>query len=124
MYRIAYIVAAAALVVTTAASAADRAPSVARGKATYLRVGCFECHGTQGQGGGGGATLAPNPLPEEALSNFVRNTTSFRMPAYSPAVLTDGDLADIHAYLSSIPKAPSPDSIAILKNLTPTKPTK
>src|SRR4029077_10688830 len=101
MYRTAYIVAAAALVMATAASAADRVPSAVRGKATYLRVGCYECHGTQGQGGAGGATLAPNTLPEEALANFVRNTTSGRMPFYPPAVLTDADLSDIHAYLSS-----------------------
>lgn len=121
MFRTAYIVAAAALIMSTAASAADRAPSVARGKATFLRVGCFQCHGTQGQGAGGSTTLAPNTLPAEALANFVRNTTSGRMPAYPAAVLTDADLADIHAYLSSIPKPVSPDSIAILKNLKPTK---
>ena len=121
MVRTAYIVAAAALIMTTAASAADRAPSATRGKATFIRANCFSCHGTQGQGAGGGTTLAPNPLPQEALTNFVRNTTSYRMPSYPEAALSDADLADIHAYLSSIPKAASPDTIAILKNLKPTK---
>ena len=44
-----------------AASAGD----AAKGKQTYARVGCFACHGHQGQGGVAGLKLAPDPLPYE-----------------------------------------------------------
>ena len=57
------------------------------------------------QGTIAGPKLAPDPLPFETLSSFVR-TTSRLMPPYRETVLPEGDLADIYAYLQSIPKAP------------------
>ena len=75
-----------------------------KGKATFLRVGCYACHGTVGQGGTG-PHLGPNPRTLEGLVAFVRKPTG--MPAYSPKVLSDADIADIRAYLSSVP-APVP----------------
>ena len=36
------------------------------------------------------------------------------MPAYSEKILSDGDLADIHAYLQSVPK-PNLNGIELLK---------
>jgi mono/diheme cytochrome c family protein len=92
-----------------AASAAD----AAKGKQTYVRVGCFECHGRQGQGGVAGLKLAPDPLPYDALVNFVR-TSSGQMPPYSAKILSDDELGDIYAYLQSIPKPPDPKSIPAL----------
>ena len=41
------------------------------------------------------------------------------MPPYRANVLSDDEVADIYAYLQSIPKSPPPDSIAALKNLKP-----
>jgi len=37
------------------------------------------------------------------------------MPPYREAVLSDGDLTDVHAYLASIPKPPAADSLPLLK---------
>ena len=37
------------------------------------------------------------------------------MPPFSDKILSDGDLADIYAYLQSIPK-PDVNSIPLLKN--------
>jgi hypothetical protein len=37
------------------------------------------------------------------------------MPPYSEAVLSNEDLADIHAYLASIPKPLDPKSIPLLQ---------
>jgi len=87
--------------------------SAKNGKAAFMRDGCWECHGTGGQGTNAGPKLAPNPLPFEVLSSFVRNT-SRQMPAYRIAVLTDKDLADIYAYLQSIPKSPDYKSLPLL----------
>jgi ubiquinol-cytochrome c reductase cytochrome c subunit len=92
---------------------AHAAGSAERGKAAYVKHGCWQCHGFMGQGGTAGKKLAPNPLPPEALSAFVRNTAG-AMPPYSKAILSDADLADIHAYLQSIPKAPDYKSIPLL----------
>jgi mono/diheme cytochrome c family protein len=86
------------------------AASAENGKRLFVKVGCYQCHGTQGQGGAAGPRLAPNPMPFEALSAFVR-TTSRQMPPFREAVLSDADLADIYAYLQSIPKPPDPKSL-------------
>ena len=89
------------------------AASAEKGKAAFLAHGCWQCHGYQGQGGIAGLKLAPNPIPFETLSNFVR-TTSRAMPPYREEILSNDDLADIYAYLQSIPKEPDPNSIPLL----------
>lgn len=68
-------------VIALTATAAKSAPSAARGKQTFMRVGCYTCHGTEGQGSGSGTKLAPDPLPAEALAQFLRNAAGF-MPSY------------------------------------------
>jgi len=86
------------------------AASADNGKRVYMRVGCYQCHGTQGQGGAAGPRIAPDPMPFETLSSFVR-TSSRQMPPFRQAVLSDADLADIYAYLQSIPKPPDVKSL-------------
>jgi len=82
-----------------------------KGKATFLRVGCYECHGTAGQGGTG-PHIGPNPRTVESLITFLRKPTG--MPAYSPKVLSDADIADIRAYLASVPAPPPVANIPLL----------
>jgi ubiquinol-cytochrome c reductase cytochrome c subunit len=89
------------------------AASAENGRAAFLKHGCWQCHGYQGQGGVAGLKLAPNPIPFETLSNFVR-TTNRAMPPFRKEILSDEDLADIYAYLQSIPKDPDPGSIPLL----------
>jgi ubiquinol-cytochrome c reductase cytochrome c subunit len=88
------------------------AGDAAKGKAAFVQHGCYQCHGFVGQGGAG-AKLAPNPLPQEAFVNFVR-TTNRQMPPYSEQILSNEDLADIYAYLETIPADPDPKSIQLL----------
>jgi ubiquinol-cytochrome c reductase cytochrome c subunit len=88
------------------------AASAEKGKSEFLQHGCWQCHGYQGQGGAG-PKLAPNPIPFDTLSNFVR-TTNRQMPPFSKQILSDEDLADIYAYLQSVPKSPDPGSIPLL----------
>lgn len=84
------------------------------GKRIFLSQGCYECHGTSGAGGGyTGPTLAPNPLPSAAIKSQIRRPAS-RMPAYSEQVLTDAQIADIVAYLRSIPAGKSASQIPLL----------
>jgi mono/diheme cytochrome c family protein len=91
--------------------------SAEKGKAAFMQFGCWQCHGTQGQGSvvtSGGKVLAPDPMPFEAFTAFVR-TTNRAMPPYSEAVLSNEDLANIYAYLQSIPKTIDYKSIPLLK---------
>jgi mono/diheme cytochrome c family protein len=96
-----------------AALAAD----AARGKILFTqKYGCYECHGTQGQGSPvTGPKLAPNPLPYDTLSAFVR-TSNGPMPPFREAILPNADLEDIYAYLQSIKPAPDYKSIPLLNN--------
>lgn len=84
-----------------------------KGRAAFVKHGCYQCHGFVGQGGVG-KTLAPSPMPYEAFSTFVRNTGG-AMPPYQKAILSDEDLADIHAYLGSIPKPADYKTIPLLR---------
>jgi len=93
--------------------AAHAAGSAEKGKAAFVRHGCWQCHGLVGQGGVAGPRLAPNPMPLEAMSVFVRNTRG-GMPPFQKEILSDADLADIHAYLASQPKARDYKSIPLL----------
>lgn len=74
------------------------------GKKLFLKNGCYECHGTVGQGGTG-PRLAPRPLAPAALSAYVRNPGA-GMPPYSAKVMSDAEVADIRAYLATIPDPP------------------
>jgi len=89
------------------------AASAEKGKAAFIQHGCWQCHGTEGQGGQAGARLAPDPIPLETFTAFVR-TSNRAMPPYPEAVLSNEDLADIHAYLQAIPKRADYKNIPLL----------
>ena len=111
------LAALAAGVATLAAfgsSAALAAGDAAKGKQNFMKYGCWQCHGTIGQGSPvSGPKLAPDPIPLEAMSSFIRSSRR-AMPPYRVEVLPEDDLADIHAYLSSIPKAADYKTIPLL----------
>jgi mono/diheme cytochrome c family protein len=96
-----------------AAQSTGLAASAENGKRVFMRVGCWQCHGTVGQGGVTGPKLAPDPLAFDALSAFVRSTNR-AMPPYREQVLSNDDLADIYAYLQSIPKGTDAVNIPLL----------
>ena len=106
-FRLSNVAAVAVLSAMTAptASYSAGAGDAERGYETYMRVGCFQCHGTVGQGPISGPRLAPDPLPMEAIRAYIRAPAQV-MPPYVESVLSDADVADIHAYLESIPPAP------------------
>ena len=90
----------------------------ANGKQIYLRDACFTCHGRSGQGGvfrGPAPILAQTALPFEGFRELLRDPPG-DMPAYSEAVLSDKDIADIYAFVESLPGARSPKDIRALDN--------
>ena len=103
-----------AMIGLLAGASAALAASAENGKSVYMQRGCWQCHGTVGQGGAAGPRIAPDPLPYETLSAFVR-TTNRAMPPYREAVLPEADLAAVYAYLQSVPKPPAVDSLPLLQ---------
>jgi mono/diheme cytochrome c family protein len=90
----------------------------ANGRRIYLAVGCFTCHGRSGQGGaynGPAPILARTALPFVGFKALIRDPSN-DMPAYSDAVLSDQDIADVYAFLESLPGPRSPRDISILNN--------
>jgi mono/diheme cytochrome c family protein len=93
------------------------AADAARGKILFTqKYGCYQCHGTEGQGSAiTGPKLAPDPIPYEALSSFIR-TSSRNMPPFREQILPNADLEDIYAYLKSIPPTKDWKTIPLLSN--------
>jgi mono/diheme cytochrome c family protein len=104
--------AALALLAGPALAAGD----AARGKAAFTKYGCWQCHGFEGQGSAATSNskvLTHEPPPWEGFSALVRSSNT-AMPPYSEKILPDGDLEDIHAYLTSLPKPKDYKSIPLL----------
>jgi ubiquinol-cytochrome c reductase cytochrome c subunit len=76
------------------------------GKRLFVRDGCYECHGYAGQGTIAGARLAPPVLNAAGITKYIRRPAG-AMPAFTDKVVSDQDVADIYAYLKTIP-APKP----------------
>jgi mono/diheme cytochrome c family protein len=100
------------IVCAIAASAEDSA----NGKRLFEKDGCYECHGYAGQGGRDGPRLAATSLSLQALTRYVRRPFG-SMPAFTAKVLSDGELADIYAYLKSFPAAKPAKDIPILRQM-------
>ncbi len=96
--------------------AAEPAGNAAKGKEIYTKVGCWQCHGREAQGGGYvGPRLAPDPIPLEGIAAYIRHPAG-DMPPYTTKVLSESELRDIYAFLKSVPPPRPAASIAILKN--------
>ena len=84
------------------------------GKRLYIKYGCYECHGIEGQGGGSaGPRIGPDPLPLAALIAYVREPTR-EMPPYTDKVVTDKELREIYEFLKSLPHPPPVSSERLL----------
>lgn len=83
------------------------------GATLYQRTGCYQCHANEGQGGAQGPRVGPDPLTLARFTWYVRNPSG-SMPPYTDVVMTDQDLADIHAFLKSRPQPRAVESIPLL----------
>ena len=83
------------------------------GKKLFVDDGCWECHGRAAQGGVG-PRLGPHPLPLAAIIAYIRQPTA-EMPPYTAKVISDAEIADIYAFLNTIPDPPKIDTIPLLK---------
>src|ERR1700674_229516 len=123
---LAFVIAVATLILpgnsaragTTSPTPQDEKPpagNTQNGKKLFTSYGCFECHGHQAEGtSAGGPRLGPNPISFSAFIKYIRQPTG-QMPPFTIKVTSDADLADIYAFLQSLPQPPKPDSIPALK---------
>ena len=99
---------------TPASPPAAPAGNAETGKKLWVSVGCWQCHGYEGQGGAAGPRLAGRNLPWAGVSAYVRRPTN-QMPLYTEKVLSTADLGHIYAYLQSRPAPPPVASIPLLQ---------
>ena len=99
----------------TAAAAPPGNPET--GKKLFVERACWECHGLAAHGGAdAGPRLAGRTPAWTGFSRYVRQPTDQMIP-YTSKVLSDQELADIYAWLKSIPAPPAVSAIPILKNV-------
>jgi mono/diheme cytochrome c family protein len=94
------------------------AGDAANGQRVYLVDGCFTCHGRVGQGGnyyGTTPMLAKTELPFEGFKQQLRDPVRV-MPAYSEAVLSDKEAADIFAFVKTLPGRRPVKDVPLLNN--------
>ena len=107
----------ACIVPVARAQSSDAPPAgnAQNGKKLFMSDGCYECHGRMGQGAAqtGAARIGPPLLSFEVFQGYVRAPGN-NMPPYSSKALPDKDLADIYAYLKSIPMPPKGKDIPLL----------
>jgi ubiquinol-cytochrome c reductase cytochrome c subunit len=110
-----------ALVLVAAVSAQTPAPlsnaappgNAETGKKLFVSYGCYQCHGYEAQGSNAtGPRLGPRPIAFAAFSRYVRQPSG-QMPPYTTKVVSDADLTNIYAFISSRP-APA-TNIPLLK---------
>ena len=96
-------------------SEATPAGNAQNGKKLFMGYGCYECHGREGQGAAqtGAARIGPPQLSFEGFQSYVRSPKN-QMPPYSAKAVPEQELADIYAYLKSIPMPPKGKDIPLL----------
>jgi len=105
------------IAIAVAASAQTVAPSgdAKNGKKLFAADGCYQCHGYEAQGAAPtGPRLGPKPIAFAQFQKYVRQPSG-QMPPYTVKSIPDKDLADIYAFLQSLPAPPAADSISALK---------
>jgi mono/diheme cytochrome c family protein len=96
-------------------SEAPPAGNAQNGKKLFMADGCYECHGRLGQGAAqtAAARIGPPMLSFDGFQSYVRKPVN-QMPPYTSKAVPDQDLADIYAYLKSIPMPPKGKDIPLL----------
>jgi mono/diheme cytochrome c family protein len=108
------------LIFAAALTASAQAPAgnAVHGKELFLKYSCYACHGFSGQNGPG-ARLVPMKIAQTGFIAYVRNPPRpNQMPSYSAKAAPDADMADIYAYLKTMPdSAPPAKSIPVLNQI-------
>lgn len=89
---------------------AQQAPS---GEEVYVdRLGCWNCHGKTGGGGGGAPAIANTRLSLRRFVSYVR-VPSKEMPPVAPMLASDAELAIVYRWLEGIEAVNTPPAITV-----------
>src|SRR5438874_2431963 len=85
------------------------------GNRVYTSDGCYECHGRVGQGSQSTAAprIGPPALTIDVFARYIHAPTG-NMPPYTTKVVSDQEIADIYAFLKSVPTTPQAKEIPLL----------
>ena len=101
-------------------AAVDAAPggNVEDGKRSLTTYTCSSCHGYSGHGGvdAGAPRIATTSMSLADFTQYVRQAGVSSMPRFRAEILPDTVLADIYAFLKSIPPPPDSRSIPLLND--------
>ena len=93
---------------------AESPGNVATGAKLYVDRACWQCHGLAAQGGGiAGPRLAGRVQSWPAFAAYVRRPAEEMIP-FTSKVLPDRELADIFAWLRSLPPPPAVETLPAL----------
>ena len=106
---------AAALAMLTVAAYGQQG-NAKKGSKMFVDYSCYACHGFSGQNGPG-KRLVPMKMPAPVFTAYVRSPGTNQMPSYSAKVLTDQQLADIWAYIKTLPDSPEAKDIPLVQQL-------
>ena len=112
------VVAVFALLASVVNAQAPSTGDAQKGKELYLKYSCYACHSYDGHGGPG-PRLVPLAMTASRFTAYVHNPR--RMPPYTEKVLSDAQLADVFAYIKSMPASPPADQIPLLKRIMEAK---
>jgi len=83
------------------------------GKKLFVTYFCWSCHGSNGRAGGAAPAITPSTRSGEDLIKYIRKPRG-AMPPYTSKSISDREIADIAAFLRTIPKDPDPKTIPLL----------
>jgi ubiquinol-cytochrome c reductase cytochrome c subunit len=120
--RIAIIIIGVALALGVATALRAQTPAAAppaatgsgeAGKKLWTSYGCWQCHGYEAQGGAAGPRLAARNLSLAYFSGYVRRPTN-QMPPYTEKVVSNAEVANLHAFVQSRPAPPPVSTVPLL----------
>jgi len=108
-------VALAALAIGSAAAQDTPKGDAKAGLANFQKYGCYTCHGILGQGSlRDGPRINAAGIGYQAVLQQLR-TPRYEMPAFTAVQISDQQVADIFAYLTTLPKSPDPKTLKQLQ---------
>ena len=90
------------------------AEAIEKGKQNFVTYACYACHGYSGQGSDVGPRIDTQRLTLQGFMNFVRKPARRMPPFRTERQISDAALAEIYAFLKSVPSPPDPKSIPLL----------
>ena len=106
----------AAALISLAVAAYGQQGDAKKGGKMFVDYSCYACHGFSGQNGPG-KRLVPMKMLAPVFTAYVRSPGTNQMPSYSAKVLSDQQLADIWAYIKTLPDSPEAKDIPLVQQL-------